>query len=167
VLSYGRWISYKRFNESIEFASAANCALVICGGGPEEGALRNYAGSITRPGQVTFINDPSTPQLIEVVRNAKALLFPGIEDFGIVPLEAQSAGVPVIARAAGGALETVVDEKTGFLIDSDDPSEWASAINRVHELDSNACRANALLFSEQRFIGELTEWLTNWGFNVA
>jgi len=166
VLSYGRWISYKRFKESIDFAAAAECTLVICGGGPEEGELRRYANSMTQPGQVTFIKDPSTSELVEIVRGARALLFPGIEDFGIVPLEAQSAGVPVIARAAGGALETVIHEKTGFLIDSDDPSTWAVAIDRVDELDRNACRANALLFSEQRFVGELSEWLRNWGFNA-
>ena len=87
-----------------------------------------------------------------VYRRARALIFPQVEDFGIIPVEAQACGCPVVACAAGGALETVTDQ-TGIFFDTQTPEaiiEAARALDDV-TITPAACRANAQRFSEQAF----------------
>ena len=165
LIAYGRWISYKAFDHAIRAAAAADVPLVLCGGGPEEEALRALARELRA--DVTFLVMPPTDVLVRLVRGARGLLFPGIEDFGIVPLEAQAAGVPVVALGAGGALETVVDGSTGFLLPDLATADWADAIGRLGTLSADACRANADRFSEKAFDDAARSWLNGWGFCTA
>ena len=87
---------------------------------------------------------------------ARALLFPGIEDFGIVPLEAQSAGTPVIALGAGGALETVENGRTGLFFARPEAKSLCEAIREFERCswDPEACRAQAARFAPERFRAE-------------
>ena len=87
------------------------------------------------------------------LRAADALLFPGVEDFGMLPVEAQACGTPVIASAAGGALETVIDSVTGRLVDGDDVESWREAIERFEPaaFDGATIRAHAESFAAERF----------------
>ena len=84
---------------------------------------------------------------------AEALLFPGIEDFGIVPVEAQSAGTPVIALRAGGALESVIENETGLFFDTQSSEALAEAILHFESVswDSALCRRQAGKFSREAF----------------
>jgi glycosyltransferase involved in cell wall biosynthesis len=89
--------------------------------------------------------------------SARALLFPGEEDFGIVPVEAQAAGLPVIAYRVGGASETVLDGETGVLFDEQSALGLAGAIERFERLalDERTVRANAERFARERFRAEM------------
>jgi len=165
LIAYGRWISYKAFDHAIRAAAAAHVPLVLCGGGPEEAALRTLADELGA--EVTFLVQPPTGLLVRLVQGARGLLFPGIEDFGIVPLEAQAAGVPVVALGAGGALETVADGTTGFLLPDLTTADWSDAIGRLGTISAEACRVNADRFSEKAFDDAARSWLHTWGFGTA
>jgi glycosyltransferase involved in cell wall biosynthesis len=99
----------------------------------------------------------SDEELIALMRGARALLFPQLEDFGMTPLEVNACGRPVIAYGAGGALETVVDGVTGVFAEAQTPEAFATAIERFELLsfDPGAIRAHAEKFSRDRFVREL------------
>jgi glycosyltransferase involved in cell wall biosynthesis len=90
------------------------------------------------------------------------LVFPADEDFGIVPVEAQACGTPVVALDEGGSRDTVVDGLTGFRVARQEPGLFAAALQTIttRQPDPDACRANAARFSRDRFIDELREWVT-------
>lgn len=101
-IAIGRLVDYKRFDLAVTACTKLGRRLKIIGGGPQEKALRRMAGPT-----VEFLGRVSDNELRENLAGCRALLFPGEEDFGIVPVEAQSFGKPVIAYASGGVLETV------------------------------------------------------------
>jgi glycosyltransferase involved in cell wall biosynthesis len=108
-LAIGRLVPYKRFDLLIQLANELHLPLMIAGRGQEEARLKKLAGpTVTFAG---FVPDAELPALYA---RSKALLFPQYEDAGIVPLEAQACGTPVIAFAKGGALDSIVDGKTGI-----------------------------------------------------
>ena len=100
-----------------------------------------------------FAGSPSDEELRDLYRAAAVVLMPGEEDFGIVPLEAQACGTPVVALGKGGALETVVDGVTGILYPEAGPGPLAGAIGRAlsTSFDAGALVANARRFSEPAF----------------
>jgi glycosyltransferase involved in cell wall biosynthesis len=114
--------------------------------------MRARAGHTTQ-----LLGKVSDAQRDELLASARALLFPGEEDFGIVPVEAQAAGVPVIAYGRGGAAETVVDGRTGVLFDEQSPAALAEAIERfeAQQLDPAAARENARRFGRERFSSQM------------
>ena len=91
------------------------------------------------------------------MRNARALLFPGLEDFGITPVEMMACGRPVVAYGAGGALETVIDGVTGVLAPRQDAEAFAEAIERLETtfFDPARIRRHAQTFSVERFIDQI------------
>ena len=99
----------------------------------------------------------SDEELRSLYANAKALLFPGVEDFGIVPVEAQAAGTPVIALGKGGALETVKDGATGLFFNEQSVDGLCGAIEEFESRtwSSTACRANAARFSKKMFVNAM------------
>jgi glycosyltransferase involved in cell wall biosynthesis len=104
----GAWVPYKRLEIAVEVCKKMNKKLIIAGFGSEEKKLRAIAGPHTQ-----FIHAPDDAALARLLGEAQALLFPGIEDFGILPIEAMAQGTPVIAMKKGGALDYVTDGKTG------------------------------------------------------
>ncbi len=107
-LTWGRLVASKRVDLAIQAAAIAGVPLVVAGTGPEEARLRRLAGSGVR-----FVGRVSDEERSALLARCRAVLFPGEEDFGLVPVEAMAAGKPVIAYGAGGALETVLEGVTG------------------------------------------------------
>ncbi|WP_112678801.1 glycosyltransferase [Micromonospora saelicesensis] len=159
LLGVGRWIPYKKFDLIIEIAEAAGLPVVIAGSGPEEANLRRLAERVRVP--VTIEVMPSKERLRQLYWGAKALLFPVHEDFGIIPVEAQACGTPVIGINRGGLLETVVDGETGFLIESTAPDGFAALTARLGELHEDRIRANASTFSEAAFATKFSAWVSD------
>lgn len=142
-------VPYKRVDVAIEACRIAGAGLTIVGQGPEEDRLRRLAG----PG-VTFLGWRNDEEIRDLYGRTTAALLPGIEDFGMVPVEAQACGAPVVALRAGGACETVRDGITGVLVDDGSPEGFALGLERVRalDLDPSAIRANAERFARERFM---------------
>jgi glycosyltransferase involved in cell wall biosynthesis len=157
LLGVGRWIPYKNFDLIIEVADAAGLPLVIAGSGPQETHLRRRAARARVP--VTFEVRPDPGRLRRLYWGARALVFPVHEDFGIVPVEAQACGTPVLGLRRGGLLDTVVDGETGLLVDDADPRALAALVRRSAALSSERMTANAGTFSRRVFEQRLTAWI--------
>jgi glycosyltransferase involved in cell wall biosynthesis len=107
---------------------------------------------------VTFLGRRSDEEIRALYRSAAVTLLPGVEDFGIVPLEAQACGTPVVALARGGAVETVVPGTTGILVDEATPAAFADSIARAiaARFDRSAIRSHAEQFGRQRFGNQMS-----------
>lgn len=153
-LVVARFVHYKRVDFAIEACNKLGRRLVIIGsGGEEERHLRELAGPT-----VEFRGHVSDAEMAEAYANAKAFLFPGIEDFGLTPVEAQAHGCPVLAYGEGGALESVVDGETGLLFYEQTVDSLAACIERFETmggLSAATCREHARGFSNDRFKREL------------
>lgn len=108
LLIIGRQTPYKRFDLAVEACSRLDLPLSVVGDGPDHARLRKLGGS-----SVTFLGKVSEANKLQELASAKALIFPGLDDFGITPVEALSSGTPVIAYKGGGALDYVIPGKTG------------------------------------------------------
>ncbi len=141
-------VPYKRIDLAIEACNKRGLKLRIVGEGPDEALLRKIAGPT-----VEFRGYKSGKDLRSEFENASAVLFPGEEDFGLVPLEAMSTGTPVIAYARGGALETVVEGKTGVFFHEPTTDALLAAIDRAASVtfDPHILRAQAERFSTDTF----------------
>jgi glycosyltransferase involved in cell wall biosynthesis len=137
---------YKRLDVAIEAARLANAKLVIVGEGSQRASLERLAN-----GRVEFTGRLSDQALRDRYAKASILLHPQLEDFGIVAVEAQAAGLAVVAFDRGGAAETVLDGVTGVLVNEQSASAFAQAANRVPRSCDAACREHAASFSESRF----------------
>src|SRR6202035_1267504 len=116
-LTFGRIVPYKRVDLAVAACGLLGRRLKVAGAGRALEAVRSTAGKNTE-----FLGNVSDAERDELLSGARALLFPGEEDFGIVPVEAQAAGTPVIAYATGGAAESVLDGRTGVLFDAQSPA---------------------------------------------
>ncbi len=152
-LAFGRVVPYKRVDLAVGACSALGRPLVVAGDGRAMEQVRSRA---SRTG-IEFLGKVSDARRDELLGGARALLFPGEEDFGIVPVEAQAAGVPVIAYGVGGAVETVRDGVSGALFDEQSEQGLARAIERFEglELQEGAVRENARRFGRERFHAEM------------
>jgi glycosyltransferase involved in cell wall biosynthesis len=142
-------VPYKRIDIAIEAARLTQTPLRIVGQGPEEARLRALAGGAP----VEFLGWRSDDEVRELYRASAAVLLPGIEDFGIVPVEAQACGTPVVAFGHGGACETVVDGVTGALVADRSGQAFAEALDRVRRrpCDREVIRRHAERFSKAAF----------------
>ena len=142
-------VPYKRVDLAVKVCSKRNWPLVIVGKGSEEKKLKLIAGpTVTFKG---WASDDDMPQYYE---KAKALLFPGKEDFGIVPVESMASGCPVIAFGEGGILDSVEDGKTGIFFSEQTEQALEAAIEKFETMtfDSQEMRQRANLFSKARFL---------------
>lgn len=139
---------YKRVDLVVKAFNDLGRKLVIIGDGPDRAVLEKMSRS-----NITFLGRLPDPEVASYYARCKALLFPGDEDFGIVPLEANAAGRPVIAFKAGGALDTVIDGETGIFFSELTPESLSAAVLRAEktEWDSIAIRKHAEDYAEPRF----------------
>lgn len=154
---------YKRFDLAIDACARLGKKLVVIGSGQHAAKLKAAAGP-----NVSFLGWQPDEVIRDHLRRAKALLFPGEEDFGIVPLEAQACGCPVIGFARGGLTETVralgtASEPTGVFFTEQTIDAAAEAIERFERdadrFDPRAARRQAVLFRKERFENELFAYL--------
>jgi glycosyltransferase involved in cell wall biosynthesis len=151
-LYVGRLVSYKRADLLVEAFTTLPHRLLIVGQGQLSGRLRARATA-----NVRFLGEVGDAELRDLYRSARALVFPGEEDFGIVMAEAQACGTPVIALAAGGAPDIVEPGVTGWLLERQHVDDVRSAVRRAADvvLDPEAIRNRAERFSSERFRREL------------
>ena len=144
-------VPYKRVDVAIRACGAAGVALRVVGKGPEEARLRRIAE--TEGANVEFAGWLADEQIRALYQASRAVVMPGIEDFGIVPVEAQACGRPVVALAEGGAVESVVDGVTGVLVQDRSVEAFTAALRDVSSraFDSAAIRRHAESFSRERF----------------
>jgi glycosyltransferase involved in cell wall biosynthesis len=149
-------VPYKRIEIAIEACRLADVPLTIVGDGPDRARLERLADSFSG-NRVTFVGRAPDDEVRSLYRRSALALLPGEEDFGIVPLEAQACGRPVVALGRGGACETVIDGLTGTLVDDPSPAAFAAAIDRTiaQKFDGAAIRTHAEQFSRARFGDEM------------
>lgn len=145
---WSRLVPYKRFDLAIQACNRLRRPLVVAGDGPELRRLKAMAGPTVR-----FVGRQSDEAIAKLVGNARALLFPGEEDFGIVPVEAQAAGRPVIAYGRGGVLDSVIPGESGILFAEQTVEATIDAIEQGERMawDPQRIRANAERFRPERF----------------
>jgi len=142
-------VPYKRIDVAIDACRRLGAPLTIVGSGPEADRLQTLAGS-----DVRFLGWQPNEAIRDLYRHSTATLLPGVEDFGMVPVEAQACGCPVVALGTGGAAETVVDGTTGVLVADPSVDAFTEALSQVVErgFEPDALRQHALRFSRDRFV---------------
>lgn len=142
-------VPYKRVEVAIEACRLAGAKLTVVGRGPELEKLQQLGGA-----NVRFTGWLGDDEIRELYRRSSAVLLPGVEDFGMVPVEAQACGTPVVALGQGGAAETIEDGVTGVLVGDPSVEAFADGLARVRSMprDRRAIRTNAERFSRQRFL---------------
>ncbi len=161
----GRLVPYKRAEVVVAaFARCPGRRLVVAGDGPESDRLRAAARGCPN---IEFRGRVSQTTLIDLMQRARALVFAAEEDFGIILVEAQACGTPVIAYGRGGATDIVVsagrDRATGLFFQRQDATAVLEAVERFEAIESEfsrqACRRNALRFSQARFRSEIGDFV--------
>lgn len=129
ILGASRFVPYKRLDWVIRAGAAADVPVVITGRGPEEEHLRTIAAGVNVP--VHFVINPSTPMLYALYQASRVFVFPAVEDFGIMPVEAQAAGTPVVTTSVGGATESVIPGVTGESAIDDADASLSVALSKA------------------------------------
>ncbi len=154
-LAIGRVLHYKRFDLVVEAFKKLGLPLKIVGGGPELEKVRRLAEGAKNIEFISFVNDEN--ELRKLYAGAKALIFPQVEDFGLVAAEAQACGTPVIAYAEGGATEIVENGKTGILFPQQSVESLVGAVELFQKkrFTRKAIAASARRFSKDNFRKEI------------
>jgi glycosyltransferase involved in cell wall biosynthesis len=159
-LIVSRLSAFKRIDVVIEAFNKLELPLLIVG----EGGQKKYLMSRAKK-NIQFLGWKTDDQLGEIYVNARAVLFPGIDDFGMVPVEAMLCGVPVIALERGGVRETVIPGKTGEFFGAATPEAVADGVGRFIEneknYDKDLIKNRAGEFSKERFIKEMEDLINN------
>jgi len=150
-LFFGQLVGYKRADLAIEACIKSGRKIVVIGDGKSKEA-KKYA----RSGLVTFTGRVSDEKICEYFSKAKALLFPGIEDFGIIPVEANSAGCPVLAYRKGGACDSILEGKTGLFFDEQTAESLIACMDEFEKregefTDRSVYTAHVQKFSKEEF----------------
>lgn len=147
---------YKKISLAIEAFNRRKLPLKVVGIGSEFKRLKKIAKS-----NIEFLGWVNNEELRKLYQQCLALIFPGEEDFGICPLEAQACGKPVVAFARGGILETVIDGETGIFFHERSPEALIEAIDKVAKISFNkeTVRQNALRFSKDKFKIKISQYI--------
>ncbi len=147
-LVMSRLVGYKRFDLAVQACSELNKKLVVIGDGPEKERLEKLSNT-----NVQFMGRLPDQDVKKYMAECKALLFPGLEDFGIVPVEAQSCGRPVICYGVGGVMDSVIDGETGIYFQEQTVESLKEAILKFETMtfDKEKIRKHALKFDEKEF----------------
>jgi glycosyltransferase involved in cell wall biosynthesis len=157
VLGASRFIPYKRLDLVIRVGEATGRPVVLAGKGPELARLRSLAAASSVP--VTFIHAPSHALLYALYQQTALFVFPAVEDFGIMPVEAMAAGAPVLAQSLGGTSESVVSGLTGALVPFDGRDDLAAAAGLAMATDRHDRLVRARDFSRERFLAQISDWV--------
>jgi glycosyltransferase involved in cell wall biosynthesis len=151
-------VSYKRIDLAVDAFNSLGKELVIIGDGPEKKKLIKRSNK-----NIKFLGWQDDKVLKEYYSKARAFIFPGEEDFGMTPVEAQSSGTPVIGYGKGGLLETVIDGVTGMFFYRKDASSLAEAVGRFEKvkdgMDSERMRGNARRFDTSVFENQIESFI--------
>jgi glycosyltransferase involved in cell wall biosynthesis len=160
LLIASRLLAYRRVDLAVQAATRLGRRLVVVGDGPERTRLEGLAGPTVR-----FEGHVDRAALLELFARCHAYVVPGVEDFGMAPVEAMAAGKPVVALRAGGATETVLDGTTGIFFDQPTATSLADAIERLDRtsFSPEAARAQALTFDTEVFRRRWRELLVREG----
>jgi glycosyltransferase involved in cell wall biosynthesis len=164
LLIAARLLAYRRVDLAVRAATAMGRELIVVGEGPEDARLRAMAGPTIR-----FLGHVDRPTLVDLLARCHAYLVPGVEDFGITPVEAMAAGKPVAAFGVGGAVETVVDGVTGVFFSVPSVEALIDAIERIEGLpvDPFANRRRAQEFATPLFQLRIRELIGRLGADPA
>lgn len=179
-LVISRLNKYKRVDLAVEACARLGLPLKVIGSGSELDKLIRLPRRFGTRNDIHFLGNLSDEMVVEVLAGCKALIIPGIEDFGLTSLEAQALGKPVIAYREGGVLETVVDGKTGFFFNQQTVDSLASTLRRFNDLSTcfdklkdkslqtslnhfnrNTCIANAQKFSKENFLKDFKQTIAS------
>ena len=164
LLVAARLLAYRRLDLAVAAATRLGRELVVVGDGPERRRLQAQAGPTVR-----FLGKVERSTLLDLFGRCHAYVVPGIEDFGIAPVEAMAAGKPVVGYAAGGVAETVIDGVTGVLFGAPDVGSLCSAIERMDgmEFDAAAIRRRAEEFDTEVFRRKWRELFAECGIDPS
>lgn len=155
-LLVSRLVPYKKTDLVVKAFNQLGLSLKIAGLGNQLRRLKRMAKK-----NIEFLGELTDQELLSYYQKCQAVIFPQAEDFGLVPLEAQACGRPVIAYQGGGALETVIEGKTGLFFSPQTVGGLKEAIKRFDTASFNpgVCRQNAERFSQERFKKEIVRWI--------
>ncbi|WP_443739693.1 glycosyltransferase [Treponema sp.] len=159
---FSRFVPYKRIDLAISACARLNKKLIVIGSGSQEKELKLLAASC-KNADIKFTGRISDSEVKAYLQKCRALIFCAEEDFGIIPVEAQACGRPIIAFGKGGALETVVNEKTGVFFEEQSVGSLVKAIEEFEKLDKEntfnpkKIREHAEKFSAENFRKNLSE----------
>ena len=158
LLVVSRLVPYKRVDLAVKACNKLGLKLIIAGRGPELPRLKKLAGST-----VSFVEGPSDSQITKLYLGARGFIFSAEEDFGITPVEAMSAGLPVICFGEAGATETVIDGTTGVYHAKQTVASLVEAIGKFEatKFDRGTIVKRAKMFSESRFLDELGGYIAD------
>jgi glycosyltransferase involved in cell wall biosynthesis len=160
LLGASRFLAYKRLERVISAGEVSECAVVLAGSGPELKRLQSRAAEALVP--VVILEKPSDALLFALYERAVAFVFPAVEDFGIMPVEASAAGTPVVVNAVGGAMESVIPGVTGAVVDFNSDTDLGAGVERAMACDPVASRRHASTFSEDHFRGRFASWAASY-----
>ncbi|ULC59755.1 glycosyltransferase [Flaviramulus sp. BrNp1-15] len=152
-----RMVSYKKMELIVRaFNKIPNKKLIVSGDGPEFNKIKKIANQ-----NIELLGFIKSNELSQYLEKAKAFVFAAEEDFGIVPVEAQACGTPVIAFGKGGVLETIIKNKTGIFFYKQEEESIINAVNEfeTRTFDYKEIRENAIRFSKERFESEIKEFI--------
>ena len=158
-LTASRLVSYKKIDLIVEaFSNMPDKKLIVIGDGPEMAKIKEKAKK-----NVEILGFVQRDDLKTYLQKARAFIFAAIEDFGLLPVEAQACGTPVIALDKGGLKETVIKDKTGVFFDSQDVKSIIEAVKKFEEIESefdyNFIRKHSEFFSKERFRKNYTNFV--------
>lgn len=157
ILGASRFVSYKRLDLVIRAGEASGIPVVLAGDGPTQSLLEKMAAEASVP--VYFVSRPKNDLLYALYERAAVYVFPPVEDFGMMPVEAMATGTPVVANELGGATESVVPGLSGVLVGRFAATELREAVDVALRLDRVAVAASVDRFSVTHFQRRLAEWM--------
>lgn len=158
LVTAGRQVPYKRIDLAVEACTKLDLPLTVIGIGPDHDKLVKIAGQ-----SVVFVTADSIEEMVKYFRSASGFIFPGIDDFGIVAVEAMAAGTPVIAYRGGGATNYIVEGKTGLFFDDQTSASLIDILTKFQktEFSPEAIQSEVAKFDKKQFHHHLLDYLAN------
>ncbi len=152
----GRQTPYKKVDLAVEVCTKLNIPLTVIGNGPDNKKIKAMAGK-----NITFVNQLNDKEIIKYFSNSKGFIFPGLDDFGIVAVEALSAGTPVIAYKAGGALDYIEENKNGIFFNEQTVKSLSETLNKFSNMqfDNDKVRTSAQNYGSKNFKDSISNFI--------